>query len=156
MPASVAFLSDRLTSDHKAALHRAQILMENDKAWTDWLVDAGVRGGPLRSIILTVDDREKVQRSVRGDGFSYKVDAGRIVDADQRGQVVSEWLAIHGEMFDYWAEKKVTTPHPPLPDPDAQLPAEVEERLAAMRADQMLEATHDDYLAELIDQDEED
>lgn len=153
MPTNVAFLSDRLTADHIAALHRAQLLIEWDPLWPAWVEEVGLRDVSSFSY-LEVGDRDKVYRGVRGDNLSYKVDAGRIVEADNESRLVAEWLAIHGEMFDYWAKKKCTTSPPPLPDPDGMLPPHIEEGLAAMRADQVVEAAYDDWFAELIDQDD--
>lgn len=43
----------------------------------------------------------------------------RLHAAEREGRLVAEWLAIYGEMADYWALKKSLAPPPPLPDPDA-------------------------------------
>ncbi|MBZ5740273.1 hypothetical protein [Nocardioides mangrovi] len=152
MVASIGFYSDDLTREHIVAANRAAMLVDLTAAWRSWFEEVGLES-PDGLTYLAIDDREKPRRWVRGPDLTYKVGAARIVRAEADGRLVAEWLAIFGEMFDYWAEKKGTDPHPPLPDPDAPLPPEVEANLMAFYGNQVLMDAETELMMELLDDD---
>lgn len=148
---SIAYESTRLTDEHIAAGDRATVLVGRDAAWDEWLESAGLNE-PDAFAYLEVDDRDKPYRMIRGADLTFKVGVDRILTAEREGRLVAEWLAIFGEMYDYWAEKKGTAPHPPLPDPDADLRAEVEANLVSSRMDRAVEHADLDELDDILDE----
>lgn len=148
---SISHQSTRLNDEHIAACDRATVLMGRDPAWEEWLDSAGLNA-PEAFVYLEVDDHDKPYRMIRGADLTYKIGVDRILAAERAGRLVAEWLTIFGKMFDYWCERKGTAPHPPLPDPDATLPPEVEANLVSARMDRVLEIADEDTLDDILDE----
>lgn len=82
MVANVAYLSDRLTADHKVSETRAQSLLDTDPAWASWFQSAGVATTDA-FVYLEIDDTTKPRRRVSGGALAFRVEGMLTVLAAQ-------------------------------------------------------------------------